>query len=227
MMRFKQCLTTGRVDVTEASDLLRRAKALVFDFDGTLVDSNEIKAHAFAVCFAEFPKHHDRILAYCCGNHHLSRSEKMRYVYEEILQLPYSADAEAQLQKRFAAATTQQIIHSPQIPGATQFLSVAKNNYRTALLSNTPQDILFCIIEARGWRGYFDQIRGAPVQKGEWLTMFCKQQLIQPRKTVFVGDTQEDYDASRQAGCMFIGVGSASFRSSRVCSIPDFRALLC
>ena len=46
------------------------AKALVFDFDGTLVDSNAIKWKAFEACFDRFPDRREEILSYCRGNNH-------------------------------------------------------------------------------------------------------------------------------------------------------------
>jgi phosphoglycolate phosphatase-like HAD superfamily hydrolase len=49
---------------------------LVFDFDGTLVDSNPIKWQAFAQMFAEVRERRDEILAYCYGNPRIARGEK-------------------------------------------------------------------------------------------------------------------------------------------------------
>ena len=63
-------------------ELLKKCRALVFDFDGTLVDSVPIKRKAFDHCFEEFPAKKREIQSYCHGNNHTPRWEKFKFVYE-------------------------------------------------------------------------------------------------------------------------------------------------
>lgn len=178
---------------------------LVFDFDGTLVDSNRIKWEGFNRCFAEFPEQRDEILAYCRGNHHVTRGEKFRAVYEQMLGLPYSPEIERRLHRRFEEATTDAIIRAPEIPGASEFLQRARSRHRTAVLSSTPHEILLVILERRRWSSYFDLKQGAPVDKATWLRAL--ERMGFPRHEVlFFGDTPEDAAAARVAGCRFVPV---------------------
>ena len=60
-------------------------KALILDFDGVLVESNDIKTEAFKTVFAEYPEHHRRMIDYHHANMSLSRVEKFRYFIRECL----------------------------------------------------------------------------------------------------------------------------------------------
>lgn len=214
------------VSVVPVGDILRRCRALVFDFDGTLVDSNDIKWRGFEVAFADFPEHMGKIMAFCRDYHHTSREEKFRYVYEKILGLAFTPEIGVSLQERFAAATTRQIIEAPETPGATRFLGVVACNRLTALLSSTPHQVLLRILAERVWREYFGIVRGAPVDKGTWLEAFREKHKLQKEEIVFFGDTAEDAGAARAAGCTFVAVGNPRLGAEAICSVADFAELL-
>ena len=185
----------------------------MFDFDGTLVDSNPIKRRAFERCFADLEERRDDVLAYCLGHHHVPRGEKFRHVYEAILGRPYTETVAADLHERFEAATTQQIIEAPEIPGAGAFLRRVHGRYLTAVLSSTPEAVLRDILRRRGWQHWFSVVQGAPVHKATWLKAFGETRGLEGREVVLFGDTAEDAAAADEAGCAFL-------------QVTDFRSLL-
>lgn len=196
-------------------DLLKKSRMLVFDFDGTLVDSVGIKLLAFDRCFEQFTAQKQRIQEYCHGNNHTPRWEKFRHVYEKILNLPYTPDIEKELHRTFERETTEQIARAPELPGASRFLDSVRSKYKTALLSSTPHPILLQILEKRGWTGRFDLVQGAPVNKAAWLKNL-KEQGFPPEQVLFFGDTPEDAGAAKEAGCGFVFVPE----------LGDFRKLM-
>lgn len=201
---------------------IRRARMAVFDFDGTLVDSNPIKQRAFAECFAEFPQQLEDILRYCHGHHHTPRGDKFRDVYERILKRPYTPEVDAALHERFEAVTTQQIIDAPEIPGATAWLQWVSDRRPTALLSSTPQSVLEHLVEQRGWAPYFTTIQGAPVDKAAWLSEERRCRSLESQAAIFFGDTIEDAQSAREAQWVFIGVGSSFNGADGIERIDDF-----
>jgi len=208
--------------LTDVSNTVLRARALVFDFDGTLVDSNAIKWRAFEKCFTEFPDRHEEIFKYCQGNNHITRGDKFRHVYETILKIPYTPTIEADLHERFAAATESQIIAAPEIPGTARFLAGVMRSHITALLSSTPHDTLLYILSERGWKDYFEVIKGGPVDKAGWLTTFQDQYKIGKHEMVVFGDTIEDARSAGSAGSAFIAVGEGGIGIGAHQWIPDF-----
>ena len=201
-------MKSGPVEPGALRRRIRSARALVFDFDGTLVDSNGIKRAAFEACFAEFPNHREEILSYCWANNHTPRWEKFRYVYDQFLRQPYSHEIERKLHERFEAATTRQIVAAPEIPHAERFLQSVGRTHLTGLLSSTPQEILRQILVERGWAAYFQLIQGAPVCKAEWLKALRSERRFSKGELLFFGDREEDAQAAEEADCPFIGVGA-------------------
>ncbi len=189
-----------------AQDLIRAARALVLDFDGTLVDSNSIKLKAFDVCFANFSAEWPEIKAYCYRNNHTPRWEKFRYVYENILKLPYTEAVEKRLLDIYGEATTCPVLEAPEIPGATEFLRATATRLPIALVSSTPDDILRGFLKHRKWDDYFQSVRGAPVDKTAWIKEWCEKNAWGAQDILFLGDSPEDLQAARKAAVPFVAV---------------------
>ena len=62
-------------------------KVIALDFDGTLVESNQIKDRAFETILSEWPKHKGTMMQWHLAHDSVERREKFRYFVEEILAL--------------------------------------------------------------------------------------------------------------------------------------------
>ena len=191
---------------------------LVFDFDGTLVDSNAIKINAFAKCFSEYEDRLEDIMSYCRENHHTSRFEKCRHVFTHILKLPYTKDLEKKLLTRYENETTEQVIAASEIAGALAFVAKSAERGPLAILSSTPHDVLLTLLKKRRIDPYFQVIQGSPVIKADWLGRLEKTAL-------FFGDTKEDRCAAEKAGVPFVGVANQALKE-RGYYIESFEELL-
>ncbi|MBI2870547.1 MAG: HAD family hydrolase [Candidatus Omnitrophica bacterium] len=211
----------------DARTLIRRAKALVFDFDGTLVDSNDIKWRAFELCFSDFPERLTEIMAYCRSNPHLPRGEKFRVIYESILDLRYTDEIDKGLEGRFNHLTLQPIVDAPEIRGASHFLREVSRTRMTAVLSSTPTPIVNQIVEARGWRSYFMEVQGAPVKKGKWLSECRSRYGLYGEEIIYFGDTSEDRKAAEEGECLFVGVCDPRLKGGDVFYLSDFGGVSC
>jgi len=200
---------------------IQSAEALVFDFDGTLVDSNDIKRRGFDYAFEDYADRMQEIRAYCYGSNHTIRGEKFRHVVEKILGMDFTPELDAHLHKRYAEFTTESVVRASEIPGAVPFLkSIA--GLHPALLSSTPTAILVEILRRRRWSDYFEIVQGAPVDKTAWLKALQAVVRCEPRKMLFFGDTDEDAKSATVAGCTFVRVRG----DGGPLSIPDFTVCL-
>ena len=55
-------------------------KILCFDFDGTVIESNDIKDAAFGKIFSEFPKHKKLMMDYHLNNNSIDRHQKFSFL---------------------------------------------------------------------------------------------------------------------------------------------------
>jgi phosphoglycolate phosphatase-like HAD superfamily hydrolase len=199
------------------------AEAIVFDFDGTLVDSNEIKWRGFETVFAEHAGRLAEISAYCRSHNHTPRDDKFRFVCERILGFAYTHDVAVRLNAAFAAATTAAIVAAPEVPGSSALVRHLANDTPLGLLSSTPHAVLEEILVRRGLRDPFHWVQGAPVDKARWLAARARALGVPACAVAFVGDTVEDREAAAAAGCVFVGVRNPALAGETW--VEDFAAL--
>ncbi|HDO19616.1 MAG TPA: HAD family hydrolase [Thermoplasmatales archaeon] len=85
-------------------------------------------------------------------------------------------------------------------------------NYKKAIVTNTPRDCTREILKEFDIARYFDTIvAGGDVSRGkpdpEIIFKACNELNVDPRATLLVGDTESDVKAGKAAGCTVIGVG--------------------
>lgn len=181
-------------------------RAILFDFDGVLVESVDIKTKAFAKIFEnESPETIQKIVEYHIENKGVSRFEKFRYIYKEILKRPLSDSNFQRLCDRFSTLVMEEVINAPYVSGAKEFL---ERNYKSSdlyVISSTPEEELKRIIAKRGMSKYFRAIIGAPLKKGEIALNILRGGKYKPEEVLLIGDSIADYKAAKGAHIAFVG----------------------
>jgi len=185
-----------------------RLKVIALDFDGTLVESNQIKDRAFETIFSEWPEHTKSMMQRHLTHDSIERGEKFRYFVEEVLALPGQNDLIEKLSSRFGQLTKEAIIECPYVKGAFEFLEYIRNRVSVYLVSATPQLDLEQIIKARGLGGYFKDVYGAPIQKDETLKNIILLEKVSVDEILFIGDSPEDQQSAKNIEINFIGMQS-------------------
>jgi beta-phosphoglucomutase-like phosphatase (HAD superfamily) len=87
----------------------RNGMPFFFDFDGVILDSVNVKSEAFATLFREFGADiEEKVVAYHLRYGGVSRVEKFRYYYRELLMQPLD-DAEL---KRLCARFSELVVEN-------------------------------------------------------------------------------------------------------------------
>ena len=180
-------------------------KAIVFDFDGVILESLDIKARAFAELFRDYPDHVDAIVRLHREHHGVSRFEKFQIIYRDFLQRPLTDSETAVLDQRFSQLVYDEIMECPFVPGAREFLEQAAQRYALYVASATPEQELRRIVCGRRLDPYFRGVFGSPRTKAEILSSVLAREGLEPHEVVFLGDAITDYDGAMKNAVLFIG----------------------
>lgn len=183
-------------------------KAVVFDFDGTLVLSNRIKYDAFYQTAEAHGLDRERVMALRHAHPGFNRHE----IFAELSrQLRAEGFADIPDGPTFVATyadiVTREVTRCAWVPGAEAALdSLAARRLALFINSATPSDGLLPIVERRGMRARFQRVLGGPDSKITNLNRIAQQTGLAPEDMVMIGDGEDDRVAAAAFGCHFVGV---------------------
>lgn len=202
-------------------------KAIVLDFDGTIVESVPIKDEAFDKLFKDYPEHLDAIGAYHLNHNATIRFEKFRYITEKILGQEYTEEIGRKLSDEFSRLVFEQIVHCPLVEGAEDFLKYFYGKVPLYLASVSPAEELDKILNARRLKHYFKNVYAFPRTKKDVIEDVVENEVAVPETIVFIGDSPEDFQAAKATGAYFIGRDSGkSLPATEAPVFKDFTGIL-
>ncbi len=199
-------------------------KVIVFDFDGTLVDSQKMKVESFYKLFTSNGVQ-DKVVAQVLQE----MPEESRYVIlEHILRcLNYEDDRKLQnkvqqLAKAYDHIVTEGAKRCQELSGVSSLLRVIYREYRLFVSSVTPRDSLKEIISFRGWDNYFVNIYGYPSSKTNSLNRIIKDERVTQESLLVVGDGITDELSAKIVDCPFFKVtgNDSIYELSKTLGLP-------
>lgn len=190
------------------TDIFAHREAIFFDFDGVLVDSVAVKTCAFRRLYEhEGPKVAEAVTAYHLENGGMSRFKKFEHYERVLLRREPSAARIAELGHRFAELVVEEVVSSPEIPGAGALLKrLSAEGVPCYVVSGTPEDELHAIVAQRGMTRFFRAVRGSPAEKATILAELLAAHGHRASKCVMVGDALGDHEAAVAVEMDFLGV---------------------
>lgn len=183
-----------------------RFDAIVFDFDGVLVESTDVKARAFGAMYAKYgPEIEQRVIHYHLAHAGISRYVKFKVWQEDFLNVPYHEADGVNLSEEFSRLVVDAVVAAPYVPGAYDFLEAYHKKLPLFVASGSPEDELLEIMARRKMLGYFCAVRGTPATKGQILSHIMRSRGYEPARVLMVGDAIADFRGAREAGAVFIG----------------------
>ena len=179
--------------------------AVIFDFDGVILESVDVKTEAFRALFADHPGEIEAILALHERHGGVSRYVKFDMIYRDILRQPLApADRDA-LGRRFAALALERVLACAMVPGAREVLDGLRGRVAMAVVSGTPDDELAVIVARRGLAPYFAEIHGGSRPKRDVIGNMMRAKGWRPDRTIMLGDAMTDHDAAIANDIKFVG----------------------
>jgi phosphoglycolate phosphatase-like HAD superfamily hydrolase len=179
-----------------ASDIIKTAKVLFWDFDGVIKESVDVKTKAFQELFVEYGTEvTEKIRVHHEANGGMSRFEKFP-IYMEFANIKATDEKVNRLCERFSDLVLNGVVNSPWIPGAETFIRSNTNQQIFIVVSATPTGELLEIIERLNLRSSFESIFGAPTSKAEAIRASLNRLNISAADAVMIGDASVDLEAA-------------------------------
>lgn len=183
-------------------------KCVFFDFDGTLIDSNNIKRKAFYDVTKDFEgaeKILDKILS---SDGVGDRNAIFKSLTEELNLNKNIQIRSSDLTYSYTQICEHRISNAKVIKGANKALIELKNNEIDLVVSSaTPEITLKRIIESIGWGDIFYAVMGSPKSKLEHVKKVLFDNNFSKEEVIYVGDSEIDRQTALNSGCKFIGIG--------------------
>lgn len=220
---------TGRQERSLPVALSGPAEAVVFDFDGVVVDSVELKVDAFVDMYRDHgAKVMEAVEAYQRYHGGMSRMKKFAHFEADLLGRPADQAKIDALCAEYSGRVVEKVVACPLIDGALAFLQTYAADIPFYVISGTPEEELNRIAERRDVAQYFRRLRGSPMSKEEGIEEFLADGSFRRDRVAMIGDAITDYDAAVATGIGFVGVappGVPHFFPEGTQIIPDLTTL--
>jgi beta-phosphoglucomutase len=177
---------------------------LIFDFDGVIVESIAMKAEAFRKVFSFAPDHLEEIIEFHLANGGMSRYDKFRYIYQNILHEDLTPEQEERLAGKYAGLIFDAMLTVPFVDGADDLLEKYSRRIPLYVVSATPQGEMREITRRRDLDRFFVRVYGSPMTKAECIREILIETRSEPAEALFVGDAPQDWQAARETGIRFV-----------------------
>ena len=212
---------------------LAKYEFAIFDCDGVIFDSNDLKINAFRSTLVRYPIDLvDTFIKYHKDNGGISRYVKFRYFFQEILKIDNFTSYYDLAVSQYAEIVKKELLKVDFIPGFEDFMGNIKSHLMPAyVVSGGDESELQEVFAIRGI-DYFDNIFGSPETKMN-NTGKVINKVGQTKKGIFFGDAQQDYLVAKAFNLDFVFVHGVSdweewrqmLDGSEVLIVKDFKEL--
>lgn len=206
-------------------------QAIIFDFDGVIVESGDIKTQAFAELYRPYGEQVvTEVVRYHRQNGGMSRYLKFRYFQQHLLNRPpLTTEEEQGLDQQFSQLVIDAVIASQAVAGAEALIQRAAATIPLFVASGTPENELRTIVARRGLSSYFTEVRGSPLSKQTLIAEILAAHAFIPKQVLMIGDAMADYQGATLNGTAFLGrvrPGDENPFPAHVKIIPDLYSLM-
>ena len=190
-------------------------RGVIFDFDGTLVDSNDIKRKSFYSVTKDIAGAGNLLDKILSTPESGDRYDIFETLSKELKLVNNIIVDPSKLSNLYTELCEYEISRAPEIEEVSKTINeLKKTDIKLFISSATPENTLKRIIEMRKWNEMFDMVLGSPYSKIDHVAKILKDNNLTVSDIIYVGDSEVDKNTALKIGCKFIGIGSSSKRFS-------------
>jgi len=180
-------------------------KNILFDFDGVIADSVNVKTEAFYNMYLPYGKEiAEKVKEHHLNNGGMSRFHKFLHYHKTYLNEDINDSQISQLANDFSHLVLDGVVNSPLVPGILAFLKANYKRKKFWIITGTPTDEIKIILDRKNLTKYFIDSFGSPQLKSAWTKLVLKDNQLNNDETVFIGDALADYEAAVSNNIGFI-----------------------
>jgi phosphoglycolate phosphatase-like HAD superfamily hydrolase len=190
-------------------------KTILWDFDGVILDSMKIKGEGYVSLFKEFDKNYlDQIEMYHYTNGGVSRFEKIRYFYKNIVKQPIDEKKVMKLADDFSNIILKDVFNKDNLIKETvDFIQNNYKKYNFHIVSGSEHNELNNICKNFKLNHYFISIDGSPTKKNDLVKNIINEYEYNREEVALIGDAMTDYNASIESKIRFYGYNNIELKS--------------
>ena len=179
--------------------------AIIFDFDGVVLESLNVKTNAFKKLYEPYGSDiSKRVVEHHLENGGVSRFDKIKFYHNIFLGEDIDEGKIQKIAQKFTEMVVNEIMKVPFVDGAKQFIEDNYKRYLMFISSATPTNELNFICKQRKIAKYFQGIFGSPDSKSKHISSIITNYSLNNREIVFIGDSSSDLDAANTHNLTFI-----------------------
>ena len=180
-------------------------RGIIFDFDGVISHSIEVKTNAFYKLYEIYGKEiSDKVVNHHESNGGVSRFEKIKFYHRNYLNKKITDDELQVLLDRFSDIVIDGVIKSPYVDGVYNYIKNSSKKYKLFISTATPTGEIKKIIKEKKIEKYFTEIFGSPSKKTTHIDIIMKKYGFKTDDLVFYGDSITDFLAAQEKKIKFI-----------------------
>jgi len=199
-------------------------KTILWDFDGVIMNSNEVRDRGFAEVLKTFPKEQvAELLSFHKKNGGLSRYVKFRHFFEKIRDEKVTESQIREFTDKFSIIMLESLLDpNLLIEDTMHYITKWHKNINMHIVSGSDQKELRFICKSLAIDVYFKTIHGSPTTKIDLVEGVIKEFNYKPSACILIGDSFNDFDAAKSNSIYFAGFNNFDLKKLNSMYIDKF-----
>lgn len=189
-------------------------KNILFDFDGVIIDSMQVRDYGFKLIFKDYDSDIvEEFIKYHRYNGGLSRYVKIRYFFEKLLNESIDEKHINELAEQFSSIMKKELVRDKYLISETvEFLKNNCSKYNLHIVSGSDEIELRFLCKELGLETYFISIHGSPTPKIKLVQQILEDKNYNIQETLLIGDSINDLEAAKANNIRFIGYNNVTLK---------------